>query len=268
MSEEIVDIARKTVVDEMPGMDDVTVRKDLAFGESGSRSLMDIYCPSRSNDGAPMPVVIIVAGYPDAGVARVFGRSFKEMGSSVSWARLIAASGMAAITYSNVEPETDLDVLLAHLLRNADNLGIDGSRIGLWASSGNVPLALSLLMQGRREYLKCVVLCYGYTLDVPGARGAAEAAAKFGFANPAAGKSVADLRRDVPLFLARAGQDQFPHLNEMLDRFVAGALTCNLPVTLVNHPQGPHAFDLLQNTEPSREVIRQILAFLRFHLLQ
>jgi len=268
MTEEIVDIARKKVVYEMPGMDDVTVRKDHEFGAAGSGSSMDVYYPSRPEDGVLTPVVIIVAGYPDAGVARVFGRSFKEMGSSVSWAKLIAASGLAAITYSNVEPEADLDALLAHLRRNAENLGVDGNTIGLWASSGNVPLALSPLMQGGTECLKCAVLCYGYTLDVPGAHGVAEAAAKFGFANPAAGKSVTDLRRDVPLFLARAGQDQFPHLNEMLDRFVAGALTCNLPVTLVNHPQGPHAFDLLQNTEPSREVIRQILAFLRFHLLQ
>jgi hypothetical protein len=29
----------------------------------------------------------------------------------------------------------------------------------------------------------------------------------------------------------------------------------------------PHAFDLFQDTESSREIVRQILAFLRFHLV-
>ena len=75
-----------------------------------------------------------------------------------------------------------------------------------------------------------------------------------------------DLPKDLPLFIVRASQEQFPHLNDMLDRFVAKALNRNLPVTLVNH-QGPHAFELLQDSDDSRETIKQMLAFLRFHLL-
>ena len=88
------------------------------------------------------------------------------------------------------------------------------------------------------------------------------------FANPVAGKSVADLRPDLPLFVARAGQDEFPHLNETLDRFLAHVLARNLPITFVNHPTAPHAFDLVDDTETSREIVRQILAFLRFQLVR
>jgi hypothetical protein len=58
-----------------------------------------------------------------------------------------------------------------------------------------------------------------------------------------------------------------PHLNETLDRFVAAALACNLPVTVANHASAPHAFDVMDDSEISREIIRQILAFMRFHLL-
>jgi hypothetical protein len=58
-----------------------------------------------------------------------------------------------------------------------------------------------------------------------------------------------------------------PGLNEKLDRFVSEALAHNLPVTLVNHPSGPHSFDLLDDGETSREIVRRILAFMRFHLL-
>jgi hypothetical protein len=121
-------------------------------------------------------------------------------------------------------------------------------------------------MEQEREYPKCAALCYGYMLDREGSSDVASAARQFGFANPATGKTVQDLRKDVALFVARAGQDQLPHLNELLDRFVAEALACNLNITFVNHPEGPHAFDLLHDSETSRGIIRQILAFLRFHL--
>jgi acetyl esterase/lipase len=104
-------------------------------------------------------------------------------------------------------------------------------------------------------------------LDVERATHVADAAVMWGFANPCAGKSVADLPKDTPLFIARAGRDEMPHLNETLDRFLVEALACNLPVTFANHPEAPHAFDLMHDSDTSREIIRQILAFLRFHLL-
>jgi hypothetical protein len=123
------------------------------------------------------------------------------------------------------------------------------------------------MREGASAYVRCAVLSYAYTLDADGATGVADAARLFGFVNPCAGRSVEDIPRDIPLFLARAGLDRMPHLNESLDRFVAQGLTCNLPVTLVNHAKAPHAFDLLHDSETSREVVRQMLAFLRFSLL-
>jgi acetyl esterase/lipase len=60
--------------------------------------------------------------------------------------------------------------------------------------------------------------------------------------------------------------DQFVGLNDALDRFAAKALAANLPVTIVNHPSGPHAFDIFDDSDASREIIRQMLAFMRFHL--
>ncbi|MDP9120683.1 MAG: hypothetical protein M3O15_04835 [Acidobacteriota bacterium] len=90
---------------------------------------------------------------------------------------------------------------------------------------------------------------------------------RWGFVNPCASSSVADLPQDLPLFVVRAGQDATPDLNATLDRFLAAALHRNLPLTFVNHATAPHAFDLLHESETSRETIRQILAFMRFHLL-
>ena len=263
-----MDLAKMTVVCRIPGMDTVTVRQEIEYGASGGERLtMDVYGPPDVAEGERRPAVVVVVGYPDPGVQKRLGCRHKEMGSTVSWGRLMAASGLAAITYTNREPAADLDALLRYLRDNASSVGIDGNRIGLWAASGNVPLALSALMRDGWERPRCAVLCYGYTLDLEGSTAVADAARMFGFVNPAAGKSADDLPRDVPLFIVRAGRDEIPRLNESLDHFLAGALASNLPVSFVNHPDAPHSFDLFHDSETSRRIIREILAFLRFHLL-
>ena len=71
-----------------------------------------------------------------------------------------------AIAYTNREPAEDLDALLHHVRDNAAALGIDGDRIGVWGCSGNVPLALSALMQHGRAFVTCGALLYGYMLDL------------------------------------------------------------------------------------------------------
>jgi acetyl esterase/lipase len=226
---------------------------------------MDVYYPSHARI-APLPAIVFVSGYRDDGFLKTLGCRFKEMASSTSWARLMAASGIIAVTYANREPAADVHALLRYIRRNAESLGIDANRIGVWASSGHVPLALSALMDD--PGLKCAILCYGYTLDLDGATGVADAARQWGFANPCTGRTVADLPPNVPMFIARAGADAMPRLNEALDRFVAEALARNLPITLVNEPAAPHAFDLLQDNEASREIVRRVLMFAQFTLAQ
>jgi hypothetical protein len=259
-------MAEKRVVYEVPGMGSVIRQTDRVFGSrDGDALTYDLYIPPDVQQGALLPAVILAAGYPDPGFQKVVGCRFKEMGSTVSWARLIAASGLAAIAYSNREPAPDVHTLLRYLGSEGASVGLDGSRLGVWASSGNGPLALSFLRGGDIP-LRCAALCYPYTLDVPGSASVAGAAARFGFANPCAGTSIVELRRDVPLFVARAGKDEMPGLNEALDRFVLAALERDLPLTLVSYASAPHAFDLFRDTAESREIVRQILAFLRFHL--
>jgi len=260
-------ISKKRVVYTLPGVDAVTVRRDEAYRVTDVGALtMDLYYPPDSKRGAPSPAVIFVTGFNDAGAQRMLGCKMKDMGSYISWGQLAAASGLVGITYANGEPATDVHAVLRHVRQHAASLDIDGTRIGAWACSGNAPTALSATMKEGHDCLKCVALCYPYMLDLDGSAGIAGAARQFGFVNPNAGKSVEDLPRDIPLFIARAGQDQMPGLNEALDRFLVKAVACNLPVTFVNHPTAPHAFDLLDDSDTSREVIRRILAFLQFHL--
>jgi hypothetical protein len=218
-------------------MESVEVRPDVPFGDG---LFMDVYTPA----GVPEPerAVVIVAGYPDPGFQRKLGFRFKEMPSNVAWGRLIAGAGLTAITYTNVDPADGLSELLDHL----------GDRpVSLLASSGNVPLALSAVHRARSA-----ALLYGFMLEVDGA--IAETAKTFGFANPGFTFPV-----ETPLFIARAGQDQFPRLNETLDAFVLESLRRNAPLTFANHPEGPHAFDLSHDSDVSRAIIRQVLLFLQ-----
>lgn len=258
-------VTRQSVIYQIAGMDAVTVRRDIEYRQSAAGPLtMDLYAPPDASPDQLLPAVIFVGGFPDAGVQTRLGCKQKEMASYVSWSRLVAASGLIAITYTNSEPATDALALLRFVRENAAALNIDSNRIGIWSCSGNVPTALSLLMQ---EPLTCAVLCYGFMLDLDGGTAVAEAQKQWGFANASAGKSVDDLPRGLPLLIVRAGKDEFPHVNEMIDRFASHALARNLPITIINHASGPHAFDLFDDTEMSREVVRLVLGFMRFHLL-
>jgi hypothetical protein len=255
-------IAARRALYELPGMARVAVRRDLIYRATDSGPLtMDLHALPGT---APQPAVVLVEGYNDAGFEKVFGSRFKDTGMIVSWAQLIAASGMTAIVYTNQDPAADLEALLEHVRANAGSLGVDAQRIGIWATSGNVPVALSALM--RAPGIRCAALLYGYMLDLDGATGVAEAAATFRFRNPNAGRSLADLPADLPLFIVRAGLEQFPHLNDAIDRFVAHAVALNRPITLVNHATGPHAFDLMDDSAVSRDIIGQVLDFLRNRL--
>jgi acetyl esterase/lipase len=173
---------------------------------------------------------------------------------------------MVAILYSNREPVEDVQAILQHIREHAASLGIDDTRLAIWAGSGNVPLAVWLLMQRDWADLKCAVLCYGFMLDLHGSTAVADMQKTFRFANPCAGKSMDDVRDDVPLLVARSGRDQFAGINSSIDAFVGGALRKNLPITLINHADAPHGFDLFHDSETSREIIRHILRFLQFHL--
>jgi hypothetical protein len=261
-------ISRTRIVYPAPGVDAVTMRRDVEYRVTQTGPLtLDLYYPPGSASGDRTPAVVFVTGYSDAGARRMLGCALKDMGSYVSWAQTTAASGIVAVTYTNADPADDPHAVLRYLREHAATLGLDEQRIGVWACSGNVPNALSLLLRDARSAVACAILCYGYTLDLDGSTRVAEAAKQWGFVYPTAGRSVDDVVADVPLFVVRAGRDEMPGLNETLDRFVAGALACNLPLTLVNHAEAPHAFDLFHDTDRSREIIEQSLAFMRFNLI-
>ena len=260
------DIFTRRVCLQLDGMDAVTVRRDVAYGSTDRHRRFDLYYPPGQAGDGRWPAVIIVAGYPETREPRATPLTYKEIGWTVSMCQLIAVSGMVAIAYTNRDPAVDLRALLQQIHESAGSLTIDPARIGIVAASGNVPTALTAIMHDASRPPACAVFTYGCLLDLDGATDVADAARQFGFANPGAGRTFADLRRDVPLLITRAGRDQFPAMNASIDRFIRQGLLENLPMTFVNHAEGPHAFDLFDDSRTSRNIVRQTLGFLRQHL--
>jgi tetratricopeptide (TPR) repeat protein len=60
--------------------------------------------------------------------------------------------------------------------------------------------------------------------------------------------------------------DDVPGINTSIDQFTAKALGADAPMTLVNYVDAQHGFDLLDDNDQSREVIKQTLDFMKFHL--
>lgn len=263
-TEKLKALAKLRIVLDLPGMTDVPVRTDLTYRKSEAGELtMDVYSPPAA--AGPRPALIFVTGYPDLRLMELTGLRLKDMGCYVSWAQAVALSGIVGIAYTSASPPEDAQAVLRYVRENAGVLGVDPARIGIWAASGNGPTALSLLMSADAD-LRCAVMCNTFMLDLDGDSAVASGSEMFGFAAPNAGKSIEEVPSAVPVFVVRSGNDEIPGLNGTIDRFVAGAIVSNRPVTLVNLPRAPHSFELHHDTEASRETIRQILSFLRSNL--
>ena len=223
--------ALKQVVYEIPGMTMARVQRDVEYHRSTGHGLtFDLYRADARESPSPLPVVLFVAGVPDVGVRTPLGCCFKDMERMVSLAQLVSASGMAAVAYTSHRPTDDIQTVLDYLASHAAELNIDASRVGLWACSARGPLALSTLTRHPQRF-RVGVLSNVYTL-----------------------------------LIVRAGQDEMPDLNPSLDRFVSAALAHTLPATVVNHSDAPHAFEMNHDSDDSRAIIRQMLAFMRSHL--
>ena len=221
------EVTTRRVLYEIQGMRSIEPRKAEFPGGDGELLPMEIY-DAIDPISEPPPVVVIVEGYPDPGFEQKLGCKFMEMEWTMSMARLIAASGMTAITHSNRDPEADALALI-------DHLSASGCKVGIWATSGHGPVGL---MAARKA--ACAVLTNPITKDVC---------------------------PDTPLFVVRSGKDETPGLNAALDAFTARAIAGDRPLTLVNYPAAPHAFEIAVDGLETRRILRQGLDFLRAHLM-
>jgi acetyl esterase/lipase len=260
------EMIRMRVVLELPGMDAVNVRRDRAYKTADGQPLnMDVYSPP--GPARPRPAVILIHGGP---IPRT---GAKNMGVFVSYGELLAASGLIAITFDHrflaagriTDAAGDVADLLAHVRKSAGSLGVDADRLALWAFSGGGPF-LAASLRERPKWLRAIIAYYA-VLDLqqptPGDDSGISTELRRTFsAVDALGQSA---RSAPPMLVARAGLDN-PWLNGTIDRFIEKGLNGGAALDVLNHPDGRHSFDILDNDVRSKQIIRRTVEFLRDNL--
>jgi acetyl esterase/lipase len=235
----------RPLVHPLPDPDRVELRPGLVYTRADGRALaMDAYLPARRAPGARVPAVLLVHGEADPDLLR----GVRGWGQYTGWGRLLADQGMAGVAFEHraildagfEAVVAEVQAALAAVGERAGDLGVDPERVGVAAFSAGVPLTAAVLA-GAAGRIRCAALCYG---------------------------PLGDLEPDPalpPLLVVRAGQDD-PELNRTIEEYVSAATAAQLAVELVHQPDGHHAFDVADDSDASREVIRRVLAFLRSHL--
>jgi dienelactone hydrolase len=186
---------------------------------------MDVYKPKRPG-GARGPGLIF---FNRATGADRSGRFY------AAWARAAASKGIVAILpdLRQGSEAADFARLVSHLTAHGSDHGIDA--LAVYAGSGNVYNAFPAVEDPKQTAIKAAVMYYG---SAP----------------------ITEFRLDLPVLYVRAGLDR-PPVNEAIASLTALAVSQNAPVTLLNYAGGHHAFELVDDTDATRQVIEQTLEF-------
>jgi acetyl esterase/lipase len=227
----------------VPGQEKAKVQKDIVYKRVGQSELkMDIYAPAEIKSDEALPAVLFLSGAGDT----------KHWGVFTSYGELTAAHEMIAVQFNKRYPPSeagaataleDIADLISHLRQNAVAYNIDKDKICLWAFSAGGTL-ISAGMQANQPYIRCLVAYYGI-----GQLGPRRQVTALGDKLP-------------PILVVRAGRDT-PFLNNAIDLFMIEAINKNIRVDFYNYPEGRHAFEILDDTERTREILRHTFQFIK-----
>jgi acetyl esterase/lipase len=259
------------VVLTLPRMNEVRVVTDQRYASTNDPNLlMDVYLPPALKADERRPVVMLVHGGTDGGSAS----RPKEWGFYKSWGRLVAASGYVAVTFTHrlgyakpqlAESALDVGEAIDYVRANAARFNVDSERMALAVYSAGGPL-LTLGLEEKRRYVRCLISFYAF-LDVQQSAPHREHETLERMRQFSMIEHLGEPRaRAMPMFIARAGRDAIPTMNDSIDRFIARAIQENANIVVWNHPEGVHGFDNQNDDARSREIIRAALAFMKEHL--
>lgn len=217
-------------------------------------------------ENEPVPAVVLI---PGDGPEEVIANA-KDWGQYVSWGQLVASCGLVAVTtnhrstdrYSDLEGAAqDVDAAVDCVRANGHELGIDTNRMAIWTCSAGGPLAFRTVLRDRPEFVRALVALYA-VMDLRNARESfspdlsEDTLVEF---SPARYLEMGG--RFPTMLVVRAGRDR-EAIKHSIEMFAAAAVTGGVDIEYINHAEGQHAFDLLDDTPRSRGLIRRTLDFL------
>ena len=223
------------VVFDHPAAKSVKLRSEVKY--SGDLAI-DIYSPGNAKSGEKLPAVIFLNAIGDRPDSKI-----KSWEIYKTWPRLIAAHGMVGISMDAdaTKIQDSMRSLFDFLSRDGAKYGIDGERIGVYAASANVTQTSVFIMGANApKGLKAAVLYYG-------------------------GAPPMRPRADLPVLFVVAEGDM-PQFGAALPGLWQRILEAKAPWTLQIASRLPHAFDAFEDSDESRRVIQQTIAFWKSHL--
>jgi dienelactone hydrolase len=259
------------IVYSVPGMDKVEVHPNLVYKKDGQVEMkMDVYAPANLAANERRPVVFFIHGGP---LGANPSPGAKDWPFYHSYGRLMAASGLVGVTldhrYASGKLKdlevsfSDVEEAIRFARSNAASYHMDPERVALWAFSGGGP-HISLGLQGKTPYIRCLVSFYGLLDLSKNAAGAGETPQALEKFSPIEYLSKAS-GYPPPVLIARAGLDSI-EINRSIELFVSRMQTINGDISLLSHPLGLHNFDGVNNDDQSRDVIAATMAFLKSRL--
>lgn len=267
----IKEVAPQRILYAVPGMEKIRAQKDITYKRVADSELkMDVYNPPNLERGARRPVIVFIHG---GALPPNLRTKPKEWGAYISYGQLAAASGFVGITFNHrfygwdmkalVDARSDVADAIAYIRSNAERFGIDKDRICLWALSAG-SLFLDPAISDASSFIRCAVFYYAVMELEPLRKERPaitdEVTKEFSpiYRLEGAGKTF------VPIFIARAGRDD-PGLNVAVDNFIQKAMSKKATLDFSNHAEGQHGFDVLDDNERTREIIRRTLEFIKAH---
>lgn len=279
------EIIHKPIVYTIAGMEHAQVKHNLTYHTIDEKSLKcDVYYPAQFDGKTKLPVVILVHGDANPGVLTPeMLDNAKDWGGYVSTGQLIAASGMIAIPFNHRSAEgkvskmwevaEDIQAMVNFVNSHHEELMAEKGAVGVWAWSDGVPY-LSALLTSSPEQIKCLVAYYGVmdlqpfistlpdTLPEAQRKNLVNILKTFSLINLLQEKS----KTIPPMLIAKACLDN-PFITNSIDSFVSNANTQGVSVELLEHAEGHHGFDSIDEQDRSREIVKATIDFLRKYLV-
>lgn len=259
------EIKRQRVVYSLPGMKLARVKKNLTYKQVGDLQLqMDVYAPRKLRRNERRPAIIFVPGDAPWDILK----DIKDWGVYVSYGELAAATGYVGVTFNHRSTALftkirdvagDVDELVSYVRSHADSLNIDRERICVWAFSAGGPFIRSILNE-KPGFVRCIVTYYAL-LGLAKDAAPDEVVKEFTIANYLSRNP----KQLAPMLIVRAGKD-FPFINDSVDQFLREAVRQNINLEFINYVEGEHGFDVVNDQERTREIIKRTLDFIKSHL--